>query len=313
MASENNSKAFTWMLLKLIKVIPLAFSSDFVNHKKSFRTDCPFIMSIPQAIVMNKKFLLLILSSLSLVFFSCEDDTDSIKEPVYRPVRIEEVAYKRELVYNASGQVVKVVSESEMPDKELISTVQEFEYRSDGKIISSMIDNQTKFNYTYDQDRIVKTEQVESGVPLHRFVFAYQTNGLIKEMLSYKYEGSEPKHTGKIVYAFDPTGNVSSVKEFSFKDQAYSLETIYEYDRYDNFQSADSQFDFHTVNTGLQLHKNNPGRMVSRNKNGVAFSIEDYVYDYSANGIPVRRESTITFLHIGSTGSYETHYFFEEM
>lgn len=261
---------------------------------------------------MNKSsFSFIVLSSLA--FFSCEDDTNSVKKSVYRPLRIEEVAYKRELVYNSSGQVVKIISESEMPDKEIISTVQEFEYGTDGEIISSVIDNDTKFNYTWDQNRIVETEQIEKGVPLHRFVFSYQTNGLVKEMLSYKYEGPEPKHTGKVVYAFDPTGNVSSVKEFSFKEQAYSLEHIYEFDRYDNFPSVDSQFDFHTLNTGLQLHKNNPGRMVSKNKNGIAFSIEDYIYDYTEKGIPVRRESTITFLHIGSTGSYETRYFFEEM
>jgi hypothetical protein len=53
--------------------------------------------------------------------------------------------------------------------------------------------------------------------------------------------------------------------------------------------------------------------MVSKNKNGVAFSIEDYVYDYNVYGYPVKRESTITFLHIGSTGSYITHYFYEKI
>jgi hypothetical protein len=264
-------------------------------------------------IVMNKNQLTLAFLLLSLIFISCGDDTTPTRKTTYRPLRIEEVAYKRELIYNQEGQITKVVSESQMPDNEKISTVQEFNYSVENKIATLLIDNERLFQYTYEEGRIVKTEETVKGIPSYRYIFTYRTDGMIKEMHTYKYEGSGAKLMGKINYAFDPDGNISSVKEFSFQDPGYSLEMIYEYDRYDNFTSADSHFDFHTLNTGLQLHKNNPGRMVSKNKNGVAFSIEDYVYDYNVNGYPVKRESTITLLHIGSTGSYITHYFFEKI
>lgn len=261
---------------------------------------------------MKKTTLPFVLSIAAFTFVSCSDDAPA-KRNEFRPVRLEEVAYKRELIYNSAGQVVKVVSESQMPDKDVITTVQELEYNEEGKIVSSNFDDDRLYEYTWEGDKIVKTEERENGVPLNRFTFSYHANGLIKEMLTYKYENGSATQVGKVTYAFDPSGNISSVKEFSFKDNAYSLESIYEYDRYDNMPSVDSHFDFHTLNTGMQLHKNNPGRMVSKNKNGVAFSIEDYVYEYDANGFAKKRESTITFLHIGSTGSYETHYFFEPL
>lgn len=261
----------------------------------------------------RRLFLYLTFSIASFSLLSCEGNDDHVKKTEYRPLRIEEIGYKRELVYNSAGQVTKIVSESQIPDKDKITTVQEFEYNADGRIVTSLIDNKRLFQYTYDGDQIVKTEEFENGVASHRFVFSYQSNGLIKEMLSYKYENGAPQLTGKITYAFDGNKNISSVKEFSFSEPGYVLESMYEYDRYDNSPSVDSHFDFHSLNTGLQLHRNNPGRMVSKNKNGVAFSIEDYVYEYDANGIATKRESTITFLHIGSTGSYTTQYFFEVM
>jgi hypothetical protein len=249
----------------------------------------------------------------AVLISSCEDDNTISKKPTLRPLRIEEVAYKREIIYNAAGQVAQVLTESEMPDKQIISTVQEFEYDQNGKIVSSLIDNDRRYEYNWDGEKISKTEEKVNGVSTYRYLFSYQSNGMVKEMLSYKYEGTNVNLIGKVTYAFSPDGNISSVKEFSFSDGAYLLASIVEYDRYDNSPSADSHFDFHTLNPGLQLHKNNPGRMVQKNKNGVAYSIEDYVYEYGTNGYPVKRESTLTFLHIGSTGSYETRYFFEEL
>lgn len=257
--------------------------------------------------------ILTLLTLATLTFVSCEEHDTPIVKKEFRPARIEEVAYKRELIYNSAGQVVKIVSESQMPDKEIISTVQEFEYDGDGKIISSTIDKKKRYEYSWENGVIVKTEEVDKGVAVNRFTFSYHPNGRIKEMQTYKYKSGEAKLVGKVSYAFAPNGNISSVKEFSFKDTAFSLESIYEYDRYDNKTSVDSQFDFHALNTGMQLHQNNPGRMVSKNKNGMPVSIEDYVYEYDVNGFAKRREATITFLHIGSTGSYETHYFFEPL
>jgi hypothetical protein len=131
-------------------------------------------------------------------------------------------------------------------------------------------------------------------------------------MITYRHQHESVKLMGKILYAFDLNGNLSSVKEFSYLNAGFFLEMMYDYDRYDNLPSADTPFNFHTLNPAMQLHKNNPGRMVMKNQNGLTVSIEDYVYEY-AEGYPVRRESTTTFLHTGSTGLYETHYFFEEM
>jgi hypothetical protein len=270
-------------------------------------------MSIGKRTIMNKpsNFVFALVSA-SLFLLSCEDN-NIVKKKDYRPLRIEEVAYKRELVYNSAGQVIRIVSESQMPDRESITTVHELSYSADGNIISSRIDDERLYLYSWAEGRIVKTEEFEQGNPSRQFVFSYQTNGLLKQMLSYKHEGDDVAVTGKTNYTFDSNGNLSSVKEFGFADSGFALESIYEYDQYDNLPCVDSQFDFYTLNIGVKLYKNNPGRMVSKNKNGSPVSIEDYVYAYNPEGYPVKRESTITFLHSGSTGSYETYYFFEEI
>jgi hypothetical protein len=251
--------------------------------------------------------------SATILFFSCQDDVELGSSKKYRPLRIEETDYKRELFFNGVEQVIKIVSESYMPDRDVISTEQRFEYDSEGRIVKSIFDDGRHYDYTWEDGHIVRTEEFEKGVHAKRFIFSYQSNGLVKEMVSYTYEGSEPKVAGKIVYAFDVNKNISSVKEFSFTDSGFLLGSIYEYDRYDNFSSADSRFDFHSLNPSLHFHRNNPGRMVSKNKNGLEFCIEDYVYEYNTSGYPVKRETNVTFLHTGSTGSYETRYFFQEI
>lgn len=263
--------------------------------------------------MMKRSNLSLVFSLAAFLFLSCEDDEQPIKKTAYRPIRMEEVSYKRELIYDEAGQVVKVVSESEMPDGEVISTFQEFGYDEEGNITTATIANESSFEYVWENGRIVQTEELFKGIPFQRYLFSYQSNGLIREMLTYRYQNGTVKLMGKIVYAFDPSGNLSSVKDFGYYGAAgFILEMMYEYDRYDNLPNADAQFNFHTLNPGIQLHKNNPGRMVMKNQSGVTGSIEDYVYEYSVEGYPVKRESTTTFLHTGSTGSFETHYFFEE-
>ena len=108
--------------------------------------------------------------------------------------------------------------------------------------------------------------------------------------------------------------NLSSVKNFDYKsDVGFELTSLNEYDRYDNYESVDLRFNLHTLNPSLQLFRNNPGRMISKNKNGITSSIEDYVYEYGTHKMPVICETTITFLHNGSTGSFVTHYVFEEI
>jgi hypothetical protein len=53
-------------------------------------------------------------TDIRLKIISCRDDTTPTRETTYRPSRIEEVAYKRELIYNREGQTTKVVSESQI-------------------------------------------------------------------------------------------------------------------------------------------------------------------------------------------------------
>ena len=74
---------------------------------------------------MKKTTLPFVLSIAAFALVSCSDDAPA-KKSEFRPVRLEEVAYKRELIYNSAGQVAKVASESQMPDNDVIATVQEF-------------------------------------------------------------------------------------------------------------------------------------------------------------------------------------------
>jgi hypothetical protein len=263
---------------------------------------------------MNKPTRLF-LAAVSLIMFlaACDGPEEVAREPRYRASKIEEIGYKRELTYNESGQVVKITSTSEMVDKEVISSIQEIEYDLQGNISKLVVDDHVEFFYTWENEKIVVTEEKYDGDSFQRYSFSYHADGQVKEMLIHKYLPEGLKLAGKVSYAFYADGNLSTTKNFTFKeDVAYELETIYELDRYDDRESVDSEFDLHTLNPKMRMHRNNPGRMVMKNKNGVAVSIEDYVFEYNLQGLPLKRESTITFLHMGSTGSFITNYFFEE-
>jgi hypothetical protein len=235
------------------------------------------------------------------------------KPAKFRPSRIEEIGYKRQLTYDAGGRLTTIISTSVMVDKQPITTVQKIEYDAEARISRSIIDNEREYTYEWSDSRLAATEEIEKGRTTNRYEFVYDAGGGLKEMLTYQHGASGLVLIGKVAYAFYADGNLSSVKSFDYEEGfGYELKAMYEYDRYDHAESVDSKFDVNPLMRGIRLHKNNPGRMVTKNKNGVAVSIEDYAYAHTLNGLPLKRETTITFLHTGSTGSYVTNYFFEQ-
>src|SRR5687768_9901183 len=97
------------------------------------------------------------------LFISCEDSDEVRKAPRYRASRIEEIGYTRALTYNALGQVILITSESEMVDKEVISTVQHMEYDANGNVVRSTINDGRVYSYTWENGRIVTTEEKQAG------------------------------------------------------------------------------------------------------------------------------------------------------
>jgi hypothetical protein len=85
----------------------------------------PFVNAVyPAKEAMTKRSkLYLMLAALLIVFAACEYEDEPVTAVQHRASRIEQIAYKRELIYNGSGQLIKVVSESTLPDKEVLSTI----------------------------------------------------------------------------------------------------------------------------------------------------------------------------------------------
>lgn len=256
--------------------------------------------------LLKRSVLLFLITAL---IFACREDEDA--QPIkFRPSKIEETGYKRELSYNNNGQVVAITSTAAFPDRETITTEQRIAYDAKGDVAKIVVDDDFEYLYTWEGGRIIQTEEIENGVPFQRHVFSYYPNGRVKELLTYRHEIGGVKQVGKTSYTYDPRANLSAVKNFTFDPLAgFQLQSIFEFDGYDNHEDIDGPFDLNTLNPTARFRDHNPARMVTKNKNGLPVSIEDYTYEF--NAASAKRETTVTFLHTGATGSYMTHYFFE--
>jgi len=70
-------------------------------------------------------------------------------------------------------------------------------------------------------------------------------------------------------------------------------------------------FNVHPFNPFITLRKNNPGKMVTRNADGIISSVETYRYKYNAQDYAIEKTSFVK-MYNGSSGSYTTQYVFKD-
>lgn len=58
--------------------------------------------------------------------------------------------------------------------------------------------------------------------------------------------------------------------------------------------------------------KNNPGKMVTKNRLGNTGMIDQYTYLYDSRGYVTEKTTTVTYVYNGNRGSYKTLFFYQE-
>jgi hypothetical protein len=262
--------------------------------------------------IMKNHLSAVILTGMSLSFIACDHDTQTMPESEIRPIKMEEEGYKRELSYNNKGKLVAIKSTSVMPDNSFIVTTQKMEFDERGRIARTVIDDSWRMEYTYNGDRIVRTDEYRNSQPHQVHLFTYN-GGRMVEMITVREDGNGITPVSKISNVYDLEGNVMESTNYIFENDRFELNMTFIYSGYDSMKSGEHHFGAHALNPLVKVHKNNPGKMVVKNFNGLVTSTEEYTYQYDMHNFPVLRYTTVTFPFNGNTGIYKSEYFYEAL
>ncbi|MFZ6000266.1 MAG: hypothetical protein ACOYW3_07125 [Bacteroidota bacterium] len=265
---------------------------------------------------MNIKRLLLSLCGIAwLSVSSCDtDDPGSARELAIVPVRLQQADYAKELSFDNHGRLAKVIITSEMPDGTILESTQEFEF--DGETpIRCTTNYGFRMEYTYDGGVIVRTDEFLNGTFSQFHTFSYDDHGRVAEIISWQNipeEGGLIPHN-KGVYEYDETGNVLFQRLYYYNTDSkdHELLTVFEYSDYDSFINSEQLFNAFPFNPLFKFSKNNPGKMVVKNANGIVSTTDEHIYTYNARGYAIHKTTKSSFRN-GESGTYETAYVFEE-
>lgn len=248
--------------------------------------------------------------AVSLAFFSCDQDQQTMPESKHVPLKMEEDGYVRELIYDDAKRLITVKSTSTMPDRSTVQTTQTREYDAAGRLVKISIDDNWLMQYTYRGDRIVRTDEFRNNQPHQVHIFSHNVSGRVVEMLTLREENGEAVPVSRMNYVYDLEGNLMEADHYNFERGQLVLGTTLTYSGYDAMKSNIDSFGAHAVNPVAVFHTNNPGKMVVKNFNGVVTSTEDYTYQYDLHEMPTLRYTTVTFPFNGNSGVYQTDFFY---
>lgn len=258
-----------------------------------------------------------IILGLAAIPFSCSDEQPS---PVSDgldlvPISYTEAGFTKILAYNNQGKLTQIHYTTTFSDGNTLESFHDFTYHSDGRVAESKTDTGWKFVYTYNENKIVKTEEYIQGVQSDVHTFRYDPQGKIVERITYQ---DIPEEGGVIpvskeTYEYDQNDNLIIQRLYYYTSYAEEAKLLseFEYSDYDNKINSEEFFDIIGINPLVRLRKNNPGLMVLKNDKGNVSITEKYRYTYHEKGYPIRKLVDITH-YDGTTGSYEASYSFKE-
>lgn len=253
---------------------------------------------------------------IAIFLVSCDrDDPQPVKNPVILPLRMEMDDYKREFMFDDALRVSRIKNISTLPGG-VMEAVTEYFYADDGTLERAITDTGYRLEYTYQDGKISRTDEFINDQFTQYLSFSYDEKGRLHEFKTWQ---DIPEMGGWIavareVYLYDQRDNVTDhfLYYWDGSINGHKLLTAFEYGDYDNYPEAESLFNDYTFNPQAVFRKNNPGRMITRNGLGNTVSIDHYSYTYNVHGYPTRKTTTTIFSASGSSGSYETRYYYEE-
>lgn len=203
-----------------------------------------------------------------------------------------------------------------MPGDVVLESTLEYFYHPDGKLKSAVTDTGYRLEFAFDGDKIVRTDQYINGVLSEYYTFAYDEKERLQNFTTWQdvpeAGGLIPKQ--KEVYLYDVNDNLTTQLLYFYNSgiQGHELLTTFEYSDYDGRIEAESLFNGYSVNPLVVLRKNNPGKMVTKNKHGNTVVVDHYSYIYNSRGYATRKTTFSIFPYNGSSGSYDAFYYYEE-
>lgn len=248
---------------------------------------------------------------------SCDDnEVNPSKAPLILPLRMELDDYKREFTFDAGNRVTSVKSSSYYPGEVVLETNHEYFYAADGKLEQSLNDQGFRLVYTYEGNRIVRTDEFLNGAFTQHHTFSYDSKGRLFEFITWQdipeFGGVVPK--AKEVYIYDSRDNLTNqvIYIYNSATKGHEVLTSFELSDYDNNPEAETLFAAHAFNPQAVLRRNNPGRMVTKNRLGNTGMIDQYAYVYDSRGYVTEKTTTVTYVYNGNSGSYQTLFFYQE-
>ena len=249
------------------------------------------------------------------LFTACDSNEPVSTELTLRPLLFEEADFKREYSYNASNQLTEIRFISTFANGGTMTSKQNFTYLSNGKLSETTSDTGFRFAYTYNGDKIVRTDEYVNGSWSRQHDFKYDSRGRLIESITRQNIPEEggliPTH--KDTYEYDGNDNLVLMRMYyytSFGAEAV-LQTSFISSNYDDKINTEDKFELNVFNPYVTLRKNNPGKLITQNGQGVASSTEVYTYEYHPKGYATKKTTQLTWYH-GGTGSYTSTYQFSE-
>lgn len=258
--------------------------------------------------------ILFLTAGLSL---SCDNgDVTPVKERVILPLRLELEDYKREFTFDAGNRVTAVKNISYFPGGVVLETSIGYSYTPDGKLEKTTNDQGYRLEYIYQGDRLARTDEYLNDQLSQYHTFSYDVEGRLQDYTTWQdipeYGGVVPK--AKEVYVYDTRDNLSHQFIYVYNPgiQGHELLSSFEFSDYDNYPEAESLFNAHAFHPGAVFRKNNPGKMITKNRLGITGMIDQYSYVYDSRGYATEKTTTVTYSYNGNSGSYKTYFFYQE-
>jgi hypothetical protein len=247
-----------------------------------------------------------------LVLISCSDDNENgPAHPAFKSVRMEEPGfYSRELFFNDWGQPERVLT-AVVSNGETIENTEERFYTPSGKVMHTILQGNYRYEYAYEGERIISTTEIHSGVLKVRTTFTYDASGRLLETGATDLSLNLP--TGKTIYTYDVNGDLSIIQTYTFGNASYVPNFSFHFSDFDDQVGIDRYFSFYSFNPQLRLLNHNPGKLITKNKDGVIVTTEVYSYLYNKEGLPEKRSATVVSSFPDEpedTYSFDVHYYY---
>jgi hypothetical protein len=250
----------------------------------------------------------LVMALIATVFtISCSDDNVK-KKPLVLPEKMESTDSKVEFSYDPDNNVTAVTSSYYYPNDVVLVTNYAYTYTTEGNYKQCLVDNGYRFDYTYEDDKLVRTDEYIDDSFTQYHSFTYNAEGRVTEILTWQ---DIPEEGGwipvsKSTYAYNGDSNVTQQKLYYYNSgtKEHHLQTSFNYNGYDSEVSVEGLFANLTANPAIKLSKNNPLKITTSNGNGIMSFTVDFTYSYDDLGYIVSRSIESTVL---STGEKSTN------